>query len=50
MILKNLSEKKGLVIQKAEKGNTVVVLDKNNYISRINGILADTSNFRKLHL
>ena len=33
--LKNLIENKDLVIQKADKGNTIVILSKNHYISRL---------------
>ena len=34
--LKNLIENKDLVIQKADKGNTIVILNKKDYISRLN--------------
>ena len=37
--LKNLIENKDLVIQKPDKGNAIVILNKNDYISRLNGIL-----------
>ena len=33
--LKNLIENKDLLIQKADKGNTIVILNKNDYISRL---------------
>ena len=33
--LKRLSKHKNIVIQKADKGNTVVILDKCSYISAI---------------
>ena len=33
--LKNLIENNDLVIQKTDKRNTIVVLNKNNYISRL---------------
>ena len=33
--LKNLIENKNLVIQKADKGNIIVILNKNDYISRL---------------
>ena len=48
--LKNLIECKDLVIQKAGKGINIVILDKNNYVSRLNRILGDTSKFKRLHL
>ena len=46
---KNLIEK-DLVMQKADKGNTIVILNKNDYISRHNQILDDTSKFKRLNL
>ena len=39
-----------MVIQKADKGNTIVILNKNDYISRLNRILDETSKFKRLHL
>ena len=39
---------KKIVIQKADKCNTVVILDKCSYISTIEGILSDNSKFSKL--
>ena len=44
--LKNLIENNDLVIQKTNKRNTIVVLHKNNYISRLHWILDDTSKFK----
>ena len=35
-----------LVIQNADKGNTVVVLNKNDYISEIKVILIESSKFQ----
>ena len=46
--LKRLSKNKDIVIQKADKGNTVVILDKCSYISAIEEILNDNSRFSKL--
>ena len=40
--LKNLIENKDLVIQKADKGNNIVTLNKNDCNSRLNRILDDT--------
>ena len=48
--LKRLSKNKNIVIQKADKGNTVVVLDKCSYISAIEEILNDNSKFSKLDI
>ena len=33
--LKNLIENKDLVVEKADKGNTIVILNKNDYIFEI---------------
>ena len=48
--LKRLSKNKDIVIQKADKGNTVVILDKCSYISAIEEILNDNSKFSKLDI
>ena len=48
--LKSLSKNKNIVIQKADKGNTVVILDKCSYISAIEEILNDNSKFSKLDI
>ena len=44
--LKNLIENKDLVVEKADKGNTIVILNKNDYILRFNQILEDTLNLK----
>ena len=49
-VLKRLSKNKNIVIQKADKGNTVVILDKCSYISAIEEILNDNSKFSKLDI
>ena len=41
--LNNLVKNKDIVIQKAEKGNNVAILNRNDYISKLNKILEDTS-------
>ena len=48
--LKRLSKNKDIVIQKADKGNTVAILDKCSYISAIEEILNDNSKFSKLDI
>ena len=50
MALKDFIKNRDLVIQKADKGNTVVILNKNDYISRVNVILNDSSKFQKLSI
>ena len=43
-----LSGNKNIIIQKADKGNTVVIVDKDVYVSKIEVLLKDTSKFRKI--
>ena len=45
-----MSKNKNIVIQKAHKGNTVVILDKCSHISTIEEILNDNSKFCKLDI
>ena len=37
-----------LIIQKADKGNVIVIIDKNTYITKINNILNDDTKFVKI--
>ena len=46
--LKSLLKDSSIVIQKSDKGNSVVILDRHAYIERVMDILADTSKFCKL--
>ena len=48
--LKNLVKNKDLIIQEADKGNTVVILNKNDYSLKMKKILSDTSKFQKLSI
>ena len=50
LALKDLIKNKDLDIEKADKDNTVVILNKNDYISRMNVILNDSSKFQKLSI
>ena len=43
--LKNLSAKSDLVIQKSDKGNSVVVIDKIVYTQRVKNLIQDTTKF-----
>ena len=45
----NLNNNKGLIIQKADKGNTVVSLDHSSYITQIEELLSDKSKFVKVN-
>ena len=47
---KCLSKNKDIVIQKADKGNTVVILDKCSYISTIEEILNGNSKFSRIKI
>ena len=42
-LINNLVKNKDIVIQKAEKGNNIAILNRNDYISKLNKILEDTS-------
>ena len=48
--LKNLVKNKDLITQEADKGNTVVILNKNDYNLKMKRILSDTSKFQKLSI
>ncbi len=43
--LKDLSANKDIVIQKTDKGNSIAILDKEDYVKKIEQILADRSKF-----
>ena len=45
--LKNLSANCNLIIQKADKGNSVVLVEKDVYIRHIEKILDDATKFEK---
>ena len=40
--LNNLVKNKALVIQKADKGNNIVIINRSDYISKLSKILEDT--------
>ena len=48
--LTNLSKNKDIVIQKADKGNSVVIVDKDTYIKRMENLLSDQRKFEKVTL
>ena len=50
MALKGLSTNKNLIIQKLAKGNSVVLLNRNDYIEQMKGMLSDSSKFKKLEI
>ena len=48
--LKELIRCKDLVIQKAEKSNTVVITDRENYLKGIKSLLSDNTKFMPLNI
>ena len=47
-VLKSLAKRDDIIIQKADKGNSVVILNKCDYTKRMNETLSDQSTFKKL--
>lgn len=50
LALKSLRENKEIVIQKSDKGNSVVILNRVDYNQKMVEILSDSTKFRKLDL
>ena len=48
--LTNLSKNKDIIIQKSDKGNSVVIVDKDTYIKRMENLLSDQRKFEKVTL
>ena len=48
--LKSLLADDNIIIQKSDKGNSVVILNKSDYVTRMHELLADTSKFQKLDI
>ena len=48
--LQNLRKNKNIVIQKSDKGNSVVVVDKADYLDKMDNLLNDTRKFEKINL
>ena len=48
--LHNLRKQKHLVIQKADKGNTVVITEKNAYINKMKEIVSDATKFEQVNI
>ena len=46
--LRNLSKNKNLVILRPDKGNGIVILNKSDYISKVELLLSDSCKFKKL--
>ena len=48
--MKSLTKQNDIIIQKADKGNTIVILDKESYIEKMKELLGDTSKFERLEI
>ena len=48
--LKSLLNDKSIIIQKSDKGNSVVILNKTDYTNRMEELLSDQSKFRRIIL
>ena len=48
MALNNLNNNKNIVIQKSDKGNSVVLLDKDKYLKAMTIILNNNAKFERL--
>ena len=48
--LDNSVKNKDIVIQKVDKGNNVVILNRSDYISKLSKILENTSKFKRLNV
>ena len=48
--LKSLLQDNEIIIQKSDKGNSVVLLNKADYLDRMNQLLSDKSKFLKLNI
>ena len=48
VVLKNFGSNKDLVITRPDKGNGVVILDKQDYLMRVQAVLDECTKFTKL--
>ena len=44
----NLSQNKQIVIQKSDKGNFIVIVDRDKYVEKVETFLSDQSKFQKI--
>ena len=49
-LIKILLKNKDIIIQKADKGNTVVILNRKDYVCKMKNILNDSSEFHKVYI
>ena len=47
--LNSLKKDKSIIIRKADKGNVVALLNKLDYINKINCVLSDTKRFKQVN-
>ena len=47
-VLRDLSSREDIISQKEDKGNSVVILNKSDYLKRMKEILSDIDKFKKL--
>ena len=47
LALQNLRKNKNIVIRKSDKGNSVVTVDKTDYLDKMGNLLNDTRKFEK---
>ena len=50
LVLQNLRKNENMVIQKSDKGNSAVVVDKADYLDKMENLLNDTRKFEKINL
>ena len=50
LALQNLRKNKNIVIQKSDKGNSIVVVDKADYLDKMENLLNDTRKLEKNNL
>jgi hypothetical protein len=46
--LKGLSSRREIIIQKSDKGNSVVIINRDDYLKKMNEIISDQNKFEKL--
>ena len=49
-LLRGLSSREDIIMQKADKGKSVVILNKSYYLKRMKKILSDIDKFKKLNV
>ena len=45
-----MKQNNDIIIQKADKGNTVVIIDKDAYKTKMKSLISDPSKFKKLDI